>query len=121
MTLPMNGRPFGPGGSGMEYFRRLKTAHANMAVISTKAVPMVGLKAMVSAQNCLYNSTLQVSNMISRCATLRQGNVEDAKGLMQKASDKTSIRLFDQRAEHCCGAYKVGYVALTLESHSRLN
>jgi hypothetical protein len=59
--------------------------------------------------------------MVSKYATLRRGNIEVAKGSTQKTSDQQSIRLFDRQAEHCCGAYKVGYVALTLETDSRLN
>ena len=59
--------------------------------------------------------------MMPGYATLCQGDIEVAKGSTQKTSDKQSIRLFDRRAEHCCGAYKVGYVALTLETDSHLN
>jgi hypothetical protein len=59
--------------------------------------------------------------MMPGYATLCQGDIEVAKGLMQNACDKQSIRLFGRRAEHCCGAYKVVCGALTLETDSRLN
>ena len=75
MILPTKGSPFGPGGNGMEFFRRLNHAHASIAVIITKAVPIVGLKAMLNVRNCWLKSTLRVSKLMSRYDTLRRGDI----------------------------------------------
>lgn len=55
----------------MEVLRRLNHAHASIAGIIIKAVPIVVLKAMVNVQNCWLKSTLRVSKLMSRYDTLR--------------------------------------------------
>ena len=72
MILPTSGSPFGPGGNGMEFFRRLNHAHTSIAGIIIKTVPIVGLKAMVNVQNCWLKSTLR---SMSRYDTLRRGGI----------------------------------------------
>jgi len=75
MILPTNGTPFGPGGNGMKFFRRLSHAHASMAGMRIKSVPTVGLKAMMRVKKWLVSSTLRVSNIMLRYETLCRGGI----------------------------------------------
>jgi hypothetical protein len=52
--LPTKGRPLGPGGSGMEFFRRLNQIHTNIESMRIKKVLVVGLNDMVSARDNFF-------------------------------------------------------------------